>query len=190
MNLYSSMKRVLFLLLALISLNVMAQEKPIQCDSVIQAEGKNVSVLYPQIRAWAAMTFNSAQDVIQMEDANNGILICKGAFSYRAPGGMTYRCIDGAVNYSLKIQIRDGRYKVTMSGFTHESFDPSWKSTWSFGLITDREKFKPSGLQDKRWLKTWPDLQQKCVAYFNEIVRSLSMATSENNAIIDTEDDW
>ena len=66
MNLYGSMKRVLFLLLALISLNVMAQEKPIQCDSVIQAEGKNVSVLYPQIRAWAAMTFNSAQDVIQM----------------------------------------------------------------------------------------------------------------------------
>ena len=43
------MKRVLFLLLALVGLNVMAQDKPIQCDSVIQAEGKNVSVLYPQI---------------------------------------------------------------------------------------------------------------------------------------------
>nr|DAE85097.1 MAG TPA: hypothetical protein [Caudoviricetes sp.] len=45
-------------------------------------------------------------------------------------------------------------------------------------------------MQDKRWLKTWPDLQQKCVSYFNEIVSSLSMATSENNAIIDSEDDW
>ncbi len=34
------MKRFLFLLLALVGLNVMAQDKPIQCDSVIQAEGK------------------------------------------------------------------------------------------------------------------------------------------------------
>lgn len=184
------MKRVLFLIMAFVSLNVMAQGRPIQCDSVIQAEGKDVSVLFTRIRAWAAMTYNSAQDVIQMEDSNNGILICKGAFSYRAPGGFTYRCIDGLVYYSLKIQIRDGRYKVTMSGFSHKSTDPEYGSRWCLGEITDRERYKPSGLQDKRWLKTWPDLQQKCVAYFKEIVSSLSMATSENNAIIDSEDDW
>lgn len=183
------MRKLLFLIIAFFTIGAFAQGNPIKFDKVIQAEGKNVSVLYPTIRAWVATTFNSAQDVLQMDDAQNGIIICKGVFDYRAPGGVTFRYIDGWVHYTLKIQVRDGRYKVTMSNFTHEASSLEWKSTWSFGLITDRDKYKEKGLQDKRWTKTWPDLKIKCKAYFNDITTSLQAATS-NNVVLDTEDDW
>jgi len=89
------MKKILLLMAMFASMNVMAQGNPIQCDSVIQAQGKNVAELYPMIKAWAAITYNSANAVIQMDDPQNGILICKGAFKYTAPGGMlnsTFKC--------------------------------------------------------------------------------------------------
>lgn len=185
------MKKLFFLLMSFFCLHAIAQDNPIKCDSIIHAENKDADALYPLIRAWAAVTFNSAQDVIQMDDPVNGILICKGAFAYHAPGGITYRCIDGKVDYTLKIQVRDGRYKVTMSDFIHHSLDLEWRKTWSFGLITDRERFKPKGMQDKRWLKTWPDLQSKCKYQFLLMVTSLSKATSEKSAVLDDEnDDW
>ncbi len=184
------MKKILLLMAMFACMNVMAQGNPIQCDSVIQAQGKNVAELYPMIKAWAAITYNSANAVIQMDDPQNGILICKGAFKYTAPGGMTYRYIDGWVTYTLKIQVRDERYKVTVGDFIHETSDLQYKKTWSFGLITDREKFKEKGLQDKRWTKTWPDLKIKSKMEFMTIIMSLSDATSGKSKILDTNDDW
>ncbi|MCI5693010.1 MAG: hypothetical protein MR354_08460, partial [Bacteroides xylanisolvens] len=111
-------------------------------------------------------------------------------FKYAAPGGMSYRCIDGWVNYTLKIQVRDGRYKVTMGDFNHETSDLEWKKTWSFGLITDREKYKEKGMQDKRWTKTWPDLKLKCEREYMAMIVSLSDATSGKSQILDTNNDW
>lgn len=184
------MKKFLFFMLMIFSLNVMAQEKPIQCDSVIQAKDKTAEQIYTNVKVWLATTFNSANDVIQMDDPENGIIICKGAFEYKAPGGLSYRYIDGWVNYTLKIQIREGRFKISMGSFMHETSNFEYKKTWSFGLITDREKFKPNGMQDKRWLKTWPDLKIKCNMEFMKMVISISQATAQNSEIIDTDDDW
>ena len=184
------MKKCLFFMLMVFSLNVIAQEKPIQCDSVIQAKDKTAEQIYTTVKAWLATSFNSANDVIQMDDSDNGIIICKGAFEYKAPGGLSYRYIDGWVNYTLKIQIREGRFKISMGNFIHESSNLEYKKTWSFGLITDRDKFKPSGMQDKRWLKTWPDLKVCCKKEFFLIVMSLSDATSKQSDILDTDDDW
>ena len=184
------MKKFLFLMLMFISVGAMAQGNPIQCDSVIQEKDKTMAMLYPMIKAWTAVAYKSANSVIQMDDPQNGILICKGVFKYTAPGGMTYRYIDGWVNYTLKIQVRDGRYKVTMGDFIHETSDIQYKKTWSFGLITDREKFKESGLQDKRWTKTWPDLKRTCKMEYFGIIKALSNATSGKSGIIDTSNDW
>ena len=65
-------------MLVLISVNVMGQEQPIQFDEVIKAEGKSVSEVYTTVKTWVATNFNSAQDVIQMDDPDNGILVCRG----------------------------------------------------------------------------------------------------------------
>ena len=183
------MRKLLFLIIAFFTIGAFAQGNPIKFDKVIQAEGKNVSVLYPTIRAWVATTFNSAQDVLQMDDAQNGIIICKGNFSYRAPEGMNYRYADGIINFTLKVQVRDGRYKVTMSDFIHKSTNINGKKFWSAGLITDSDKYSGFGAKDKRWKKIWPSLQLNCDVQFKSITTSLQAATS-NNVVLDTEDDW
>lgn len=167
-----------------------AQDSPLEFSEVINAEGKTVAQIYPIVKSWIAISFKSANSVIQMDDKDNGMIICKGNFSYRAPGGSTYRCIDGAVDFTLKIQIRDGRYKVTLNDFTHKSLDIRWSKTWSFDIITNREKYKDSVLQDNRWKKTWPDLQFKCKEFSIKLFKDLNAATSGEKPVIDDENDW
>jgi len=166
------------------------QEKSLEYNEVIQQEGKQVKDLYPVIRAWISTTFINSQKVIQMDDPINGVIICKGGISYRAPGGFTYRYIDGNIDFTLKVQVRDGRYKVTLSDFIHKSSDSRYGNIWSFGLITNREKFKESGLQDKRYLKTWPDLKETCKIFSEETIANIKAATSVSNPILDKQGDW
>lgn len=167
-----------------------AQGTPLEFSEVINADGKTVAQIYPIVKSWIAISFKSANSVIQMDDKESGVFICKGNFSYRAPGGFTYRYIDGIVEFMLKVQIRDGRFKVTLSDFAHKSLDSMCASTWSFGLITDREKYKESGLQDNRYKKTWPDLQLKCKETSLNTFQGLKDAISGAKPVLDDENDW
>ena len=187
-----SMKKCLFLMLMLISVSVMGQETPLQCDTVIQAQGKSATEIYTTVRSGVATPFNSAQDVIQMDDPENGILVCKGNFSYKAPGGaLTYGVLDGWVNFTLQVQVRDGRFKVTMGQFAHEAKRvPGGSYDWSLGLITDRERAKAKGAVDFRQKKTWKDLKVKCKVQFMEVVMALSQAAEQGSGLLDTDDDW
>lgn len=181
------MKKILILLVLAFSISAMAQEKEIVCDSVIQAQGKTVKEIYPLIKMWVSENFKSAKSVIQMDDPENGILICKGNFNYRGPGGATYRAIDGRVEFTLKVQVRDGRFRVTVSDFTHYSEDLRWSDMWHMGLITDREKYKMSGMQDSRWKKTWPDLQTRCKVEGYSMIIMIQNALSKSAS---TDNDW
>lgn len=186
------MKKGLLLLLMFVSMNVMGQEKPLQCDTVIQAPGKSVSEIYTAARAWFATEFNSANDVIQMDDPEKGILIGKGNFSYKAPGGaLTYSVLDGIVKFTLQIQAREGRFRVTMGDFRHEAKPvPGGSYDWSLGLITDRERARAKGAVDFRQKKTWKDLKVKCKMKYYTLVQSLSQATEQGGGLVGTDEDW
>ena len=185
------MKKCLFLMLMMISMSVMGQETPLQCDTVIQAQGKSVSEIYTTVKSWVATTFNSAQDVIQMDDPDNGILICKGNFSYDAPGGVMSGVLDGWVHFTLQVQVRESRYRITMGQFAHEAKPvPGGSYDWSLGLITDRERAKAKGAVSARQKKAWKDLKVKCKMQFMEVVMALSQATEQGSGLLNTDDDW
>ena len=115
-------------------------------------------------------------------------MICKGRFQYEAPGGVNYQYMGGYVDYTLKIQVREGRYKVTVGNFIHQSTSPQFTKAWTFGLITDTEEYKGRG--DRRKKKVWPNLVTSCKMEYMTIVMGLSNATSGNSGLIDTDDDW
>lgn len=69
-------------------------------------------VLYAKAREWFANSFKSAKDVIQMDDKVAGIIVGKGNFSERKSGGI--------IHFTLKVQVKDGRYKYWFSNFIHE----------------------------------------------------------------------
>ncbi|HZK69306.1 MAG TPA: DUF4468 domain-containing protein [Paludibacter sp.] len=73
--------------------------------------------LYTRARSWFATAFKSANNVIQMEDKSTGIIIGKGNFSIREQFGLA----SGHVSFTIKTQVKDGRYKYWINDFVHDA---------------------------------------------------------------------
>lgn len=83
-------------------------------SQVIPAEGYSADDIYTAAKIYITEAFRSANDVIQMDDKDNGILIVKG-WREQAPQSGFMRTFAGApyqVHFTMKIQAREGRYKV------------------------------------------------------------------------------
>lgn len=64
------------------------------------------SVLFSNALSWFALTFKSANDVIQMKDAETGKIIGKGIFEMTDNGGKSL-----PRNITITISIKDSKYK-------------------------------------------------------------------------------
>lgn len=110
------MKKLFFFLL-FIPLLTISQEY----SEVIQVEGKSTDQLYSSAREWFALTFNSANDVLQMDDPVAGKLIGKGSIhlseSYVAGKGLTAVPItlEWYPSFTIKVEVREGRYKCDVT---------------------------------------------------------------------------
>jgi len=117
------MKKLLLVFL-FIPFNLFAQEiDGTQMSQVFNVEGVSASDLHSRINIAIANIFNSANDVIQLNDPQNNKFIIKGVAS--VPVENTYKAmypkvstIPSIYNYdhpmTLNIASRDGRYKVTL----------------------------------------------------------------------------
>lgn len=127
------MKKV-FVLMAVITASfcAMAQE-PLSYTEVIQQQGKSSSEIYKQVKKWFAVTFKSAQDVIQYDGAGEEIT-GKAAIVYDEKS-MTWAAASGLIYYNIEVKVKDGRFKFTMDNFIHKSTHPTWGEKWSNGLV-------------------------------------------------------
>lgn len=119
------MKKLIFILYFFIPAFCFAQEY----TEVVQVEGKTAQQLYTSAREWFAKTFVSANDVIQMEDPTSGKIIGKGsnhiAEGYVVGKGIAtiFTTMDWYPNYTLKIEVKDGRYKYELTDIKIKSID-------------------------------------------------------------------
>lgn len=83
------------------------------------------------------MNFVSAKGVIEVEDKDAGLLIGNSMTSY-SKGGMSYSAYDSNLKYTLKIQIKDNRFKVSVTNFQH---DGTRNPNFELGVITTAEEY-------------------------------------------------
>lgn len=102
------MKKTLICFMMLCSLAIQAKE----LTEVVEMPEKNKSQLYSSAREWFAEVFNSAEDVLQMDNPTLGTLIGKVKGSVVAYYDDV--SIDSPYNYTIKISIKDGKYKYTI----------------------------------------------------------------------------
>jgi hypothetical protein len=113
------MKKIFLLTVTIIvSLNMFCQETNLSFSKVIKTDSVGKNAIYVAVKDWLASTYKSAKDVIQMDDKEAGLLIGKGNFEY-SYGGLSYACYSGYIDYSIKIQVKDNRYKVEVTSFNH-----------------------------------------------------------------------
>ena len=115
------MKRLFLLLFTFAFLHSFAQVA-LTYDSVLVFEGKPKDKLYSLSKLFVVQAFKDSKEVIQLEDKENGVIIGKGNFSHQF-SNPRFNCNretgKGIVEFTLKIQVKDGKIKVTMTDFNH-----------------------------------------------------------------------
>jgi hypothetical protein len=93
-----------------------------------------------------AVTYKSAQDVIQLDDKDAGRLICKGNFQ------TTWLTNQAWVRHVLTIEVKDGRYRYTLTDFVIDTgnwtaqLEDEHRIVWGRRKLLERTAVHAEGL--------------------------------------------
>lgn len=180
------MKKLIILIFFSLSLSELYSQESLSFEKIITIDSINKNDIYIKIKEWVGMTFVSAKNVIEVDDKDAGLLILSTLkdFNY---GGMMYACYNGFLKCTIKIQIKDGRYKVIVTNFIHEVKKGN-SPQCELGLITiDEECNKEATLNatrkfnNKLWLRLKSDSEIYASEIFEKINFSVSKAEKKDN---------
>lgn len=143
------MKKILLSLFVLVSLVAKSQttDSLFQFKSIDSASGTK-DQLYLKAKSFIVKTFNSAKDVIQMDDEDNGIVVCKGLLTPYINAGFGMQS-EQYVNFTITLNVKDNKYRCVLSDFIHNGFGTLGNSAGG-----DMNSDKASGgIGKKQWDK-------------------------------------
>lgn len=190
-NLIGRRMRTSFLLCIAVSALVPSEAlatSPITVEEVVQVEGASPTALYTAARTWFATEYTSANDVIQMDDPEAGVVVGRGQFTFSTGKLMTV-CYTGPVTYTIKVEVREARYKVEVTDFVHEVAIGN-ATTCALGLVTSAAEHSSTGIDKGFNNKVWSQVQEAAKVHGGETIASLRGAMSKANKPATQDADW
>lgn len=92
-----------------------AKESDLTISRVIQAPDHSKAQIYAATKIWIAQNFNSAKAVIELDDKERGQIIGNGIMPYPCSGGDCLTKGGWKVRVTMRVDMKDGRFKVTFS---------------------------------------------------------------------------
>lgn len=109
-------------------------------NETVQIE-QSADVLYSLAKSAIADIFVSAKNVIQLDDKDSHTLIAKGK----------NRISNVTIDFTLKIQTKDGRFRMSMYDITYTATVPNLPNTvWNAEELTDENCINPKNGQCKK----------------------------------------
>ena len=180
-------KKILLISMLLFSVCSNAQEE-LKFSKVIQSEsGADKAELYTILRSFVSTYYLNSQKVIQMDDRDAGIIICKATSIFDSPS-LILSAYEGWLDYNLKLQARDGRVRVEVSNFFHHN-KPGNQKKAQLGVLTTSDVYTNSGIQKKFHNKVWVMLQEHAFQISNQIFNGVEEAI-EQGVVGSQEEDW
>lgn len=175
------------IIMTAISMTVFSQ-KPLTYTEVVQVDSVSKSQLYNRAKLWFATAYNSANDVLQISNKEEGAIIGKAIMKYNPNVFRASEQTKGSIKYTIKIFVKEGRYKYEITGFIHDPYGNQYGKS-SMGLITtDKECPNPKPMA-KRWSnKVWGDIKTQIEGNMTSLTASLKegmIKTTESK-----KDDW
>ena len=181
------MKRILIVILFCIggTLFAQAQEK-ISYSEVIKVDSTKAENIFVTIKEWLSMEFEKGNNAVELQDKEAGLIVINASSSYKySKGGLSYTWANGCVEYKINIQIRDNRFKVTITNFVHKGATGSDH----LGVLTTAEE------PDVKWGKknytnVWKDLKvqvEKMAQVWFLAFKTIDFKNFDKDT---SEDDW
>jgi hypothetical protein len=161
---------------------------PLQFQEVVTVEGVTRDQLYNTALAWFPEAFRSGKDVLQVQNKDAGTLVGTGTEKYEPVVFIGSACTRGVLRYRVTVEVKDGRYRYTIDGFTHEGGGPACRGDGiSWGLLTTNP-VSPSmkGFSSGMEQQMWADMKKKATA----LAETLSKSLREHLAKAASEKPW
>jgi len=148
------MKKFLFFLLIIFSISTYGQNSKIKKDQsgvysykeVFKVDSIDANQIFNKAKEWIALNYNSANDVIQLEDKDNHKLICKGNFK------INYMFMPRLINHTLIIEAKTNKYRITYTQFSIQNDSKSSKTSFDGVMISRKKIFKRTEKKIKTFL--------------------------------------
>ena len=121
-------------------------QHPLKFEEVQEVESLTKKQLFDNARIFLNKTFVKSQEVINIEDKEQGLIAGKGIIRVEEKAPLNKVAIHD-FRFTIEIRVKEGRYKYTLTDFVHEQ-----KVGFSMGLITDSETYtgnRPLGFSKK-----------------------------------------
>lgn len=181
---FADMKKIIVLLISLCAFVTNAQNVW-QPDTVIQADGKSPDQIIACATQWASSNFAEFSPVISTSETSLTVML-NLPFSIN---NMTWAAGSGYITGQVKIQARDGRFKIVLSNFNHFSTNRQYSDWWSMGLIL--ESIPEQWSKGMKW-KQKREVYKRVLEKLNNFSQSVfdSAATYIKDCTPIMEEDW
>ena len=179
------MKALYFLLIFLVPFYGFGQEN-FSFSKVIKTNNLSTTDVYIAVNDWFASTYGSSKEVIQVSDKETGKIVGKALMDY-SYGKAAYGCYEGNIDYTIKVNIRDGRFKVDIENFIH-SVNIGNSKACALGLITTNEMHSTKGMSKKYHNNAWVNIKENCKTYVENIFKSIEESISKYSK--SEEEEW
>lgn len=183
------MKKLLLPLLLIIAVSNVYSQEELTFSKVIQSETEmDKAAIHASLRSFVSTYFRDSKQVIQMDDKDAGIIICKATSIFNSPSLML-SAYEGWIDYTLKIQSRDGRARIEVSHFFHRN-KPGNQAKAQLGVLTTADEYTDTGMQKKYHNKVWLLLKEKAEDVSNKTFIGVEKALKEGAESNSNEEEW
>lgn len=139
-------KVIVFISILFIATFVFAQEKQsfntdnmpidkisklITYTDVVQLKNVSATVLYKRAHDWFNTFYKNPADVIRESDSTKGTIVGKSRFKiFNAPDKTGLRTDAGLIMYTIKVSVREGRYKYEVTELNQKAASYSPLEKW------------------------------------------------------------
>ena len=137
--------------------------------------------LFIWAKEWVYKTYKSGDAVIQLDDKDAGLIICKGRTNSTYVKQLGRKIEAGTFHYNFKLAFKDGKYRITISDITYEKGELSYKS--GADLAEEFPSNWPQVYYRKSSEKWWSEIKEATIIELQAIIGSLDshMVQSLNN---------
>lgn len=181
------MKKIILSLTIACLAHIGFAQNPLSFSTVINEEGVDAQTLYDLTNNWIAQTFKDANTFLQKPGEE---ITGKGKMNFST--NMQYSSIKGFIEYSVNVQFKDGKLKLTLGNFTHIPEIIAYFNN-DMGILVDSlpKKLEDMGITGvnrkacyKYYFKHGTPL---CKAEFDKLSANLKLFIENRNS---TEEDW
>lgn len=165
-------------------LHSFGQEK-LTFENIIKTDSVGKARIYAELINWISENYKSPEQVIQISDKENGIINLRGIIEY-SPKKITHLCYGGFISYAILFHIKENRFKVELTNFTH-SVKPGNSQSCELGLITKADVVSEKGIQKAANNQNWNDIKNLISDFSFGIMENIQKSVIKS---LQSSDNW